>query len=93
MTDNEIIKALEHLLSKAGHENHRYCRGCTYEERCKTECGANIIEDALVLINHLIEEKKALLKCLSKKKEIIAEMDEEIERLKEFECAYNSLFK
>ena len=100
MTDNEIIKALESLLSKAGHENHKCCRGCVYEERCKTECGANIVEDALALINRLIEEKKALIvtrdsliKCLSNKKEIISEMDEEIERLKEIKYAYNSLFK
>ena len=50
MTDNEIIKALECLISKAGHENHRCCKGCVYEKQCKTECGANIVEYALDLI-------------------------------------------
>ena len=58
MTDNEIIKALEHLLSKAGHENHKCCIGCVNEEKCKTECGANIVEYALDLINRQKAEKK-----------------------------------
>ena len=64
MTDNEIIKALECLISKAGHENHRCCKGCVYEKQCKTECGANIVEYALDLIKRQKAEIESLKEAL-----------------------------
>lgn len=92
MTDNEIIKALEVCVNKtAVFVSYRDGEGISHKIT---------IKDILNLINRLTEEKKclavnqeALLKCLSNKKAIIAELDEEVERLKEIKYAYNSLFK
>ena len=89
MTENDIIKALNCCFLKYE------CESCplSYFGECSIDCMEYLSQETINHITRLIEEKKALLKCLSKKKEIIAEMDEEIERLKEFEYAYNSLFK
>ena len=82
MTDNEIIEALEHILSKAGHENHKCCIGCVNEKNCKTECGANIVECALDLINRQKAENKELIEDNADLNKTIINLLEQIKNIK-----------
>lgn len=81
MSDNEIIEALKVCVNKtAVFVSYRDGDGISHKIT---------IKDILNLINRLTEEnetlvanQRTLLKCLEKKKEIIAELDKEIENLR-----------
>ena len=91
LTDEQIVKALECCKS---FDDLRACYKCPALENGDCSKGKSYISDfildnALDLINRLKAEKDALIngqeslmKCIAKKKEIIAELDAEVERLK-----------
>ena len=88
LTDEDVVKALMNL-KYGGHS----CKTCKYdavkrEDRCGLK-GCYIAKNALDLINRLKADKEALIngqeslmKHLERKKEIITELDKEVERLK-----------
>lgn len=84
MTDNEIIKALEHCVSK------RSCNGCiAYSPR-----GCQGIDKGLLnIINRQKEEIDILIRKKETLRDEIAGQQAEIERLKEIEWMYNDLCK
>ena len=86
LTDNEIIKALECCTKP---EVGKKCPRARGNNLCNDICVEFLLHDTLDLINRLKADKEALIKgletlmkCISKKKEIIAELDNEVEELK-----------
>ena len=82
LTDEQIVKALECCKSKGG-----TCNGCAFSGY--RWCIGALHYETLDLINRLKADKEALIatnesmmRCLEKKKEIITELDNEIERLR-----------
>ena len=71
-----------------------HCEICPFDENADTtsECMTALIKKLLDIINRLKADKESLIKgqetlmkCIAKKKETIAELDAEVERLKPFE--------
>lgn len=86
MTDNEIIKALEHCKRPIGQHD---CENCPYVSS-RGMCSTNMLNDALSLINRQnaeIEKKDIEIDILIRKKEAlndeISDSKAEIERLQQ----------
>lgn len=82
LTDEDIIKALECCGVKQD------CEGCPYREAMFGSCEDDIKAAAFALINRknetietLITGRESLMKHLERKKELITELDAEVERL------------
>lgn len=92
LTDEQIVKALECC------DIMYNCPDCPFE----CDCGGleNLFTATIDLlkrkdeqINALIAGQESLMKCIAKKKETIAELDAEVERLKKENNLYSDLAK
>lgn len=81
MTDNDIIKALEHCVSSTGSEA---CEGCPFNENDICDKDSNATEKyALDLINRQKAQIDGLINGQETLQKYIAEQKAEIEELKE----------
>ena len=94
LTDEDIVKALECCAN-----DDIDCEECPVFGYCESD--AFCVSGAILnLINRLKADKEALIKgqeslmkCIAKKKETIAELDAEVERLKKENNLYSDLAK
>ena len=85
MTDNEVIKALEHCGAGS-------CVGCPLIAE-DIHCIGKVTEKAIDLINRQQAEIDILIRKKESLRDEICELQTEVERLKEFEYMYNDLCK
>ena len=77
LTDNEIVKALEHCSS----DEVGLCHICPLDGECNGDINI-LLKYALDLINRLQADKEALIAGQETLQKALAEKDKEIERLK-----------
>ena len=81
MTDEEIIRALEHCISASDIDTIDSCKECSFDEECSKDCDA-VLKHALDLINRKNETVKYQAKQIVDLKIKNKEQRSEIERLK-----------